>query len=195
MRTFVSGPSKVVWWYNSAYLTSFSFKPVSVSLLQFSWGIQSRKLIFIAVKIKIPSNPACTPYTFNALKTIWILVSLDPVVSPAASIQRSCDFYKGVLGFDVTTFGNYRRALSFFGVRKINLNEVGKEFEPKAQKPTLGSADLCFILEDPLNNSYASWKLGFSNWRGHCNPYRRSQPYYQYTSVIKMKVWWKYQIE
>lgn len=110
-------------------------------------------MIFIAVKIKTPSNPACTPYTFNALKTIWILVSLDPVVSPAASIQRSCDFYKGVLGFDVTTFGNYRRALSFFGVRKINLHEVGKEFEPKAQKPTLGSADLCFILEDPLNNS------------------------------------------
>lgn len=94
MRTFVSGPFKVVWWYNSAYLTSFSFKPVSVSLLQFSWGIQSRKLIFIAVKIKIPSNPACTPYTFNALKTIWILVSLDHLVSTAVSIQRSCDFYK-----------------------------------------------------------------------------------------------------
>ncbi|CAI4283737.1 CQI_4a_G0004990.mRNA.1.CDS.1 [Saccharomyces cerevisiae] len=36
--------------------------------------------------------------------------------------------------------------------QKINLHEVGKEFEPKAQKPTAGSADLCFISEEPLNN-------------------------------------------
>ena len=79
------------------------------------------------------------------------IVSLDHLVLTVASIQHSCDFYKRVLGFGVTSFGNNRKALTF-GSQKINLHEVGKEFEPKAQKPTSGSADLCFISEEPLNN-------------------------------------------
>lgn len=33
---------------------------------------------------------------------------------------------------------------------KINLHETGKEFEPKASRPTPGSADLCFITREPL---------------------------------------------
>ena len=49
----------------------------------------------------------------------------------------------------VITFGNKRMALKF-GQQKINLHEAGKEFLPKAQRPTPGSADLCFITEIPL---------------------------------------------
>ncbi|CAI4284086.1 CQI_4a_G0005090.mRNA.1.CDS.1 [Saccharomyces cerevisiae] len=79
------------------------------------------------------------------------IVGLDHLVLTVASIRRSCAFYKRVLGFDVISFGNNRKALTF-GSQKINLHEVGKEFEPKAQKPTAGSADLCFISEEPLNN-------------------------------------------
>lgn len=37
-----------------------------------------------------------------------------------------------------------------FGDQKINLHEVNKEFEPKAQAPTPGSADLCFITETAI---------------------------------------------
>jgi len=40
-------------------------------------------------------------------------------------------------------FENGRKALSF-GSQKINLHEAGKELEPKAYRPTPGSADLCF---------------------------------------------------
>lgn len=50
---------------------------------------------------------------------------------------------------DVVTFGVGRKALSF-GQQKINLHEVGKEFEPKAAKVTSGSADLCFITDAPI---------------------------------------------
>ncbi len=32
-------------------------------------------------------------------------------------------------------------------IKKINLHEAGKEFEPKAQNPVSGSADLCFITD------------------------------------------------
>jgi len=42
-----------------------------------------------------------------------------------------------------------RKALSF-GSQKINLHRYGKEFEPKAKKPTPGSADLCFITSTPI---------------------------------------------
>jgi catechol 2,3-dioxygenase-like lactoylglutathione lyase family enzyme len=46
------------------------------------------------------------------------------------------------------TFGN-RRALRF-GEQKINLHQRGHEFDPKAAHPTPGSADLCFIATEPL---------------------------------------------
>jgi catechol 2,3-dioxygenase-like lactoylglutathione lyase family enzyme len=51
----------------------------------------------------------------------------------------------------VVTFGEGRKALAF-GQQKINLHQVGKEFEPKAERPTAGSADLCLISEVPLKN-------------------------------------------
>jgi catechol 2,3-dioxygenase-like lactoylglutathione lyase family enzyme len=50
---------------------------------------------------------------------------------------------------DIITFGGSRKALSF-GVQKINLHQHRQEFEPKAQQPTPGSADLCFITSVPI---------------------------------------------
>ncbi len=37
-----------------------------------------------------------------------------------------------------------------FGDQKINLHQSGSEFEPRAEQPVPGSADLCFITETPL---------------------------------------------
>jgi catechol 2,3-dioxygenase-like lactoylglutathione lyase family enzyme len=47
------------------------------------------------------------------------------------------------------TFGAGRKALRF-GKSKINLHQHGHEFEPKARRPTPGSADLCPIVEEPV---------------------------------------------
>jgi len=58
----------------------------------------------------------------------------------------------------VVTFGNGRRALQF-GEQKINLHEVGREFEPKAMKPTPGSGDICFITQVPLNEVIEHMRL------------------------------------
>jgi catechol 2,3-dioxygenase-like lactoylglutathione lyase family enzyme len=71
---------------------------------------------------------------------------IDHIVLTVADIERTIQFYTGVLGFKVVTFGNGRRALTF-GNQKINLHQKGREFEPKAQHPTCGSADLCFIAK------------------------------------------------
>jgi len=37
-----------------------------------------------------------------------------------------------------------------FGQQKINLHELGKEFEPKALRVKDGSADLCFLTDDDV---------------------------------------------
>nr|MDP2191869.1 VOC family protein [Rhodoferax sp.] len=75
--------------------------------------------------------------------------NLDHLVLTVRDIDASCDFYAGVLGMEVVAFGEGRKALSF-GVQKINLHPHGREFEPKAQQPMPGSADLCFLTSVPL---------------------------------------------
>jgi len=77
---------------------------------------------------------------------------LDHFVLTVRSIEAACDFYTRVLGMAVVTFGDGRKALQFgeFGEHKINLHEAGREFEPKASRPTPGSGDVCFITRTPL---------------------------------------------
>ena len=75
--------------------------------------------------------------------------ALDHLVLTVKDIDVTCDFYMKALGMEVVTFGNRRKALSY-GSQKINLHQFGSEFEPKADKPTPGSADLCFITSVPL---------------------------------------------
>jgi catechol 2,3-dioxygenase-like lactoylglutathione lyase family enzyme len=74
---------------------------------------------------------------------------LDHLVLTVKSIEKTCEFYSQVLDMQAVSFGENRKALAF-GAQKINLHESGKEFEPKAQHPTPGSADLCFITNTPL---------------------------------------------
>lgn len=69
---------------------------------------------------------------------------LDHLVLTVADIDRTCTFYRDVLGFEVITFGEGRTALSF-GRQKFNLHQAGREFEPKAASPMPGAADLCLI--------------------------------------------------
>lgn len=67
--------------------------------------------------------------------------SLDHLVLTVADIQATCAFYERVLGMAIVSFGEGRKALAF-GQQKINLHEAGRAFEPKAQHPTPGSADV-----------------------------------------------------
>jgi catechol 2,3-dioxygenase-like lactoylglutathione lyase family enzyme len=78
------------------------------------------------------------------------ILSLDHLALTVVDIEATCDFYTRVLGMEVIVFGEGRRALAF-GEQKINLHHHGAEFEPKALRPTPGSADLCFLTETPLD--------------------------------------------
>ncbi|WP_375181383.1 VOC family protein [Chryseobacterium sp.] len=75
--------------------------------------------------------------------------SIDHLVLTVADIEKTVDFYTSILGFEVVVFGENRKALTF-GNQKINLHQKVKEFEPKAEHPTCGSADLCFISETDI---------------------------------------------
>lgn len=74
---------------------------------------------------------------------------LDHLVLTVRDIEATIEFYTHVLGMEAFTFADGRHALGF-GTQKINLHEYGNEFEPRAQHPTPGSADLCFITTTPL---------------------------------------------
>ena len=78
-----------------------------------------------------------------------VIDRLDHAVLTVRDMESTCDFYQRVLGMEPLTFGEDRRALRF-GRQKFNLHQVGKEFEPKAAKPTPGSADFCLITTTPM---------------------------------------------
>ena len=77
---------------------------------------------------------------------------LDHLVLTVSDIEKTTSFYVSVMGMKKEVFGQGRVALKY-GNQKINLHEFGNEFEPKAKKPTPGSADLCFITKTPLNEA------------------------------------------
>ena len=79
--------------------------------------------------------------------------SLDHLVLTVADLSDTIAFYESVLGMRAQRFvsadGAERWALAF-GAQKINLHRAGREFEPKAERPAPGSADLCFLSELPV---------------------------------------------
>ncbi len=79
---------------------------------------------------------------------------LDHLVLTTRNKARCIQFYTAILGMRLEQFGAGRSAF-VFGAQKINLHEFGKEFEPKAQHPTPGSLDLCFISTWPLEQVIA----------------------------------------
>ncbi|BDT75649.1 VOC family protein [Polynucleobacter sp. KF022] len=79
---------------------------------------------------------------------------LDHLVLTTAKEAECVDFYTRVMGMKLESFVGgtppVERKAFKFGNQKINLHIKGKEFEPKADIPTPGALDLCFIADRPL---------------------------------------------
>jgi len=75
------------------------------------------------------------------------VTGLDHLVLTVASIPAAVTFYERVLGMRAVVFGPDKRTALSFGPHKINLHPAGREFEPKAERPTPGSADLCLLVD------------------------------------------------
>lgn len=89
------------------------------------------------------------------------LESLDHLVLTVRNLDHTVRFYRDVLGMGVDQFvvadGSARTALTF-GTQKINLHLAGSEFLPHAAAPGPGTADLCFLSAEPLEN----WQAHFA---------------------------------
>jgi catechol 2,3-dioxygenase-like lactoylglutathione lyase family enzyme len=79
---------------------------------------------------------------------------IDHVVLTVADLERTIAFYERALGMTAVSFGEGRRALAF-GDQKLNLHQAGREFEPKARRPTPGGVDICFTTDVPLEEVVA----------------------------------------
>lgn len=80
-----------------------------------------------------------------------LITTIDHLVITVNNVEASCTFYKNVLGLEILSFEDGRKALRV-GDQKINLHEAGNELSPCASHPTPGSADLCFITPQPIEN-------------------------------------------
>ena len=92
--------------------------------------------------------------------------NLDHLVLTTAKEAECVDFYTRVLGMKLESFVGgtppVERKAFKFGNQKINLHIKGKEFEPKADIPTPGSLDLCFIADRPIRDVIKN--LHKENW-------------------------------
>ena len=99
---------------------------------------------------------------------------LDHLVLTVTDIGQTVMFYQKVLGMQPVTFGEGRWALAF-GSSKINLHQAGREFEPKALRPTPGQ---CGPLPDrrgsaPVGSAPTSPPRPWSSRKGRsCAPAR-----------------------
>ncbi|MCC3778819.1 VOC family protein [Streptomyces sp. UNOB3_S3] len=75
---------------------------------------------------------------------------LDHLVLTVRDIDATVAFCTTVLGMREVTFDGGGRAVTF-GHSKIDLHRAGREFEPKAEHPTPGSADLCLIVDQNID--------------------------------------------
>lgn len=83
------------------------------------------------------------------------VTSLDHLVLTVNSIEATVGFYETVLGMTSDIFvgtDGTRRVALMFGSQKINLHQVGREFDPKSKHPTSGSGDLCFLSHHAIDD-------------------------------------------
>ena len=118
---------------------------------------------------------------------------IDHIVLTVTDIDTTCAFYTKVLGMHITTFGANRKALSS-GSQKINLHQYGREFEPKAKRPTPGSEDLCFFTDVPITQLLEHLgACAVGSWRALSRVPVRWVPSFRCTFVTRTEIWSKCQ--
>jgi len=106
------------------------------------------------------------------------IAGLDHLVLTVTDLERTLAFYTRNLGMEPIRFGDNRHALRF-GRQKINLHLAGAEITPHAASPVPGAADLCLLLETPLEEAIDELRangvpilLGPVERTGACGPLR-----------------------
>ena len=76
--------------------------------------------------------------------------NLDHIVIVVSDVKEAFKFYCDILGMRSSQKDGH---ISLnFGSQKINLHRFEGEFLPAAKHPTKGSADICLIVEDDIED-------------------------------------------
>lgn len=76
--------------------------------------------------------------------------NLDHIVIVVSDVKEALKFYCDTLGMQLAQKDSH---ISLnFGSQKINLHRFEGEFLPAAKHPTKGSADICLIVEDDIED-------------------------------------------
>ena len=75
---------------------------------------------------------------------------LDHFVLTTAHLEDCLRFYTDVLGMEVAHENN--RYTLYFGKHKINIHAKPAEFLPAAKKPKSGALDLCFVVNESIED-------------------------------------------
>ncbi len=76
------------------------------------------------------------------------ITHIDHLVITTAHLERSLDFYVGLLGMEHRSDNGHHNL--YFPGGKISLHTVKGEFTPAAGNPQYGSQDFCLIVDDDL---------------------------------------------
>ena len=98
------------------------------------------------------------------------VIGLDHLVITTQNLDACLDFYVRVLGMRAEK-KNGRYALHF-GRQKINIHRHRGEFQPAAANATYGSADVCLLMEGPVDSVAAD--LAASGWPIELGPVPRT---------------------
>ena len=79
------------------------------------------------------------------------IAGIDHVVLTVSNLPATVDFYERVLGMRPYTFADGTRMALAFAGQKFNLHELGREILPNAKVARPGSADLCLLVETPMD--------------------------------------------
>ena len=83
------------------------------------------------------------------------IAGIDHVVLTVSNLPATVDFYERVLGMRPHTFADGTRTALAFAGQKFNLHELGREILPNAKVARPGSADLCLLVEAPMDQVVA----------------------------------------
>jgi 30S ribosomal protein S15 len=76
--------------------------------------------------------------------------NLDHIAIVASDVQKAVKFYCDILGMHYHENGGH--IIFKFGSQKINLHRFEGEFLPAAKHPAKGSADICLIAHDDIED-------------------------------------------
>lgn len=75
-------------------------------------------------------------------------IDIDHVVITTSDVTACLHFYVGVLGMEMER-ENGRYAVRF-GDHKFNIHKRSSDIQPVAAHPTIGSLDLCLVVDEPI---------------------------------------------